>query len=70
LVPNAGTYQQQIVVATNTGLMWLPVDDLLTSGTALPAAPGTPPTGYWMDVARTGGVNSKRPTERLLRSAA
>jgi hypothetical protein len=37
LVANTGAYADEVVVATNTGLMWLHVDDLMTSSSVLPA---------------------------------
>ncbi len=55
LVPNSGSYEQEIVVATKTGLMWLHVNDLLAPGTVLPAA-GTPQgayvSGYYLETVR------------------
>ena len=71
LVTNSGQYEQEIVVATKTGLMWLHVNDLLTPGTALAAASGPPASGYWMDVARTNGVGTEvQPRTNRTLSAA
>ena len=59
LVPNSGLYEQEVIVATRTGLMWLHINDLLAQTGGIPTElPATQGTGYWMDVARTGGTNT------------
>ncbi|MCU0867288.1 MAG: hypothetical protein MUC36_26190, partial [Planctomycetes bacterium] len=55
--PGSGTYSEEIVVATNTGLMWLHVNDLLLPGTALPASPAGGGSGYWLHMG-AGASNS------------
>jgi hypothetical protein len=65
LVPNAGCsgYNEEIVVATNTGLMWLHVDELAASGTLLPATgdplTGAHTSGFWIE--KDGPTLSPQP---------
>jgi hypothetical protein len=71
LVGNSGQYEEEVVVATKTGLMWLHIDDLLTPGSALPAVAGSTPTQYWMEVAKFGATGTQiQPRTNQTLSAA
>ncbi len=65
LAGNAGSsgYNEEIVVATNTGLMWLHVDELAASGTVLPATwdpvSGAHVSGFWVE--KDGPTLSPQP---------
>lgn len=51
LVPNSGTYPEEVVVATNTGLMWLHINELIGSGPlqATGSTSGSFLSGFWIE---------------------
>jgi hypothetical protein len=57
----SGGYSQEIVVATNTGLMWLHVNDLLYPGTSLPASAAGGGSGYWLHMGAGAASSHAQP---------
>jgi hypothetical protein len=57
LVANSASYSEEVVFATDSGLVWMHIADIAAPGALLPAtgAAGTWTSGYAMDTEKAGG---------------